>query len=70
MQRETLQRAIEWAGNQAGLARLLGVSPQVVAEWVSKGQISRKQAVNLEHKSDGLFSRQNLRPDVKEWPND
>lgn len=66
-QREQLAMAVEWAGSQTNLGKLLGVSPQVVNNWVSRGRISATSAAELEKQSKGLFKKVNLRPDVTEW---
>lgn len=67
MQRDTLDALISWAGGQASLARLLGVSDQVVNNWVTRGRISATMAAEAEKHSRGLFSKRNLRPDVRDW---
>lgn len=67
MQRQSLQSLIDWAGGQSSLARLLGVTDQVVSNWVTRGRISATMAAEAERQSRGLFSRRNLRPDVLDW---
>lgn len=62
-----LMRAIDWAGGQIYLARFLGVSPQVVCNWVQRGRISATKAAELEQKTSGLFKKSEMRPDVSEW---
>lgn len=62
-----LMKVIEWAGSQKTLARFLGVSTQVVSNWVSRGRISATAAAKLEEKTGGQFQKKDMRPDVKEW---
>lgn len=41
--KQALDEAISIAGNQSALARMCGVKPQAVQQWVKKGFISRKR---------------------------
>lgn len=66
-QKEQLQLLIEWYGNQAALAHFMGVSPQVVHNWVKRGRISAKCAIKAEYKTDGRLTKEQLRPDVLQW---
>lgn len=45
--KESLLRAIKIAGNQSALARMVGVKPQAVQQWVKQGYVSRKNARNV-----------------------
>jgi len=62
-----LLKAVEWAGSQTNLGKVLGVSPQVVSNWVKRGRISATAAAELEKITNGLFKKSEMRPDVKEW---
>lgn len=66
-QKDELFKLLSWVGNQAQLARQLNVSRQVVAGWVKRGRIAAKYATEVERKTNGLFKRDDLRPDVFEW---
>ena len=66
-QREQLEQLLKWVGTRARLAAELGVSRQVVYGWVDRGRISATAATEVHRKTDGLFNREDLRPDVKEW---
>jgi DNA-binding transcriptional regulator YdaS (Cro superfamily) len=69
-QKQELSRLIGWVGNQSILARQLGVSQQVVSSWISRGRISATYATAVERKTNGLFKRDDLRPDVINWNED
>jgi len=62
-----LLRLIEFAGNQARLARALDVTPQVVAGWVKRGRISATMAIIAERETNGFITKEQLRPDVAVW---
>ena len=66
-QKEQLTKLIEWVGSQRRLADELNVSKQVVGNWVARGRISATCATLVEKKTDGLFKRDSLRPDVINW---
>ena len=66
-QKQQLFKLLAWVGSQTQLARQLGVSRQVVAGWVKRGRIAAKYATEVERKTDGLFKRADMRPDVFEW---
>lgn len=40
--KESLDKAISIAGGQSALARMVGVKPQAVQQWVKQGYVSRK----------------------------
>lgn len=60
---DALQRAIEAAGGLTRLAERIGVSPQVVSNWRSRG-IPADRVLAVERASDGKVSRSELRPDL------
>lgn len=66
-QRDQLHRLLLWVGTRKRLASELGVSRQVVYGWVDRGRISATAATQVHIKTDGLFRREDLRPDVREW---
>lgn len=66
-QRETLNQLIDWFGSQKMTAYHLGVSKQVVSNWISRGRISAVSAIEAEQKTNGEISKNDLRPDVLEW---
>lgn len=68
-QQEQLSKLIEWVGTRARLANELGESKQTVYFWVKRGRISARAAVLVEKKTQGLFKKEDLRPDVIKWSN-
>lgn len=42
--KQALDEAIVKAGSQSALAKLVGVKPQAVQQWVKQGFVSRKSA--------------------------
>ena len=66
-QKAALSDLIGWAGGQSRLATRLGVSEQVITNWVRRGRISAKAAILAEQKSNGLIKKEQLRPEVKTW---
>ena len=67
MEQRKLTELVEYVGGQASLARFLGVSRQSVNEWVSRGRISATAAIEVENLTNGLFKKEDLRPDVTQW---
>jgi len=59
-----LEKLINWAPSQSGLARLLGVTPQAIDGWKRRGQIPAERVLDIERVTDGAFSRHELRPDL------
>ena len=60
---DALQRAIEAAGGLTRLAERIGVSPQVVSNWRSRG-IPADRVLAVERATNGKVSRSELRPDL------
>ena len=58
---------IAWVGSRKRLADECGVTPQSVYYWVKRGRISAQHATIVERKTNGLFKRSEMRPDVTEW---
>lgn len=70
-----IQTAARLLGNQAALARALGVTPVVVGQWlkpnVSTGRaVPPKQCVRIEQLTEGKVTRRELRPEDWQaiWP--
>jgi len=59
-----ISAAVEKLGSgQAGMARLLGVTPQAVNQWVSNNRpVPARHVLPIEHATG--ISRHDLRPDV------
>jgi len=66
-QADQLDLLIDWVGSKSRLASELGVTRQTVYQWVSRGRISATCAAKVDELTNGLFKKQNLRPDVIEW---
>ena len=66
-QAAALLKLIKFAGGQSRLARGLGVSRQVVNEWVKRGRISAMMAIEAEKETNGYVTKGELRPDVENW---
>ncbi|HJQ55971.1 MAG TPA: YdaS family helix-turn-helix protein [Vineibacter sp.] len=59
-----LQKAIELAGGQSALARLVGKRQSNVWRWLKAGRVPAEFASLIEAKLDGRISRHELRPDI------
>ena len=68
-QSSQLLKLIKWIGSKAKLGRECNASKQTVNGWCKRGRISRDAATIVHIKSDGLFKREDLRPDIK-WIDD
>jgi DNA-binding transcriptional regulator YdaS (Cro superfamily) len=64
--RTALDALIEWAGSPSRLAMLFGYTPTSVWYWDRQGCISREGARRAAEITDGLFSFEQLRPDLAE----
>lgn len=69
-QKDQLAKLISWVGTRARLANELGESKQTVYAWILRGRISARAAIIVEQKTDGLFKKEDLRPDVFSWRNE
>ena len=65
-QSSQLLKLIEWVGSKAKLGRECNASKQTVNGWCKRGRISKEAAMIVHTKSDGLFKREDLRPDI-DW---
>jgi DNA-binding transcriptional regulator YdaS (Cro superfamily) len=63
-----VQRAIDLAGGQTALARLIGgkIRQQHVRRWLHMKRVPAERAVQIEIATNGAVSRSELRPDL--WP--
>lgn len=59
-----LGKAIKRAGGLTELAEKLGVTPQVVSNWRSRGRVPAERCIEIETATDGAVTRQELRPDI------
>jgi DNA-binding transcriptional regulator YdaS (Cro superfamily) len=53
--------------NKAEIARSTGVSVGTVYQWFNRGRISATAAILIEDATDGEITKEEMRPDVKEW---
>ena len=58
-----INKAIEYYGSQAALARACGVSQMAVSKWTRHG-VPPERALQIEKLTDGAVTRQDLRPDL------
>ena len=61
-----LDKAIEIVGSQSNLARALGREPQVVHNWVKRGNVPAEHCPAIERETGGAVTCEQLRPDV-DW---
>ena len=66
-QKKSLDNLINWFGSQKMLAFNIGVSKQVVSNWVSRGRISSKMAAKAQALTNNEIKKKELRPDILEW---
>jgi DNA-binding transcriptional regulator YdaS (Cro superfamily) len=67
---QAIQSAVRILGNQAALARALGVTPATVGQWLKPDvrtgrEVPPKQCVRIEQLTQGAVTRRDLRP--KDW---
>lgn len=55
--KQALDEAIVKAGSQSALAKLVGVRPQAVQQWVKQGFVSRKSAKAVSSKTGVSLDR-------------
>lgn len=72
---QAIQSAVRILGNQAALARALGVTPATVGQWLKPDvrtgrEVPPKQCVRIEQLTQGAVTRRDLRPDdyLEFWP--
>lgn len=67
MKKEAIKRACEIAGGQSAMARLLGVKPPSVNEWIKGGRpVPAERCPAIERATEGAVRCEDLRPDV-DW---
>ena len=67
MKKEAIQKACEIAGGQSAMARLLGVKPPSVNEWIKGGRpVPAERCPAIEKATQGAVRCEDLRPDV-DW---
>jgi len=67
-QKETLDKLINWAGGMSTLRSLLGLPTTAhIHGWVRRGRISATYAIKAEIITEGLITKEQLRPDVTRW---
>ena len=54
-------------GNKMQMASTIGVSRNVVTTWFSNGKIGRVGALLVDANESIPFSKEDLRPDIKNW---
>ena len=57
--------AVEAAGGQVALAKVLGVNPSLISQWVTKRlNVAARHCLAIEQATAGKVTRHDLRPDV------
>ena len=59
-----IEKAARIAGNRTALARLIGVTPQAVQQWVRRGAAPAKRCLAIESALNCGVTRFELRPDL------
>lgn len=60
-----LERAIDFVGSQAALAKALKVKPQHVWNWLNRdSRVPAEQVLPIEAATEGKVTRHELRPDL------
>ena len=63
---DALKKAISVFGSQIGLANNLRVSPQMVNNWIRRGNVPAEHCPDIERATAGQVRCEDLRPDV-DW---
>ncbi len=63
---ESVKRAISLMGGQKRLGAAIGVVPQVVNNWLRRGNVPAEYCPRIERATDGAVRCEDLRPDV-DW---
>jgi DNA-binding transcriptional regulator YdaS (Cro superfamily) len=66
MSKSAIHSACDLVGGQAALARLLGVKPPSVNQWVKDGKIPIERCPAIEKATAGVVRCEDLRPDF-DW---
>lgn len=63
-----IERAVLFCGGQSGLAERIGISPQVVHNWIRRGNVPADHCPDIEAVTQGTVTCEELRPDLaKQW---
>lgn len=60
---DALQTAIQRFGSRARLARQLGVTGEAVRKW-QHTRVPAERCIDIERATEGVVTRQDLRPDL------
>jgi DNA-binding transcriptional regulator YdaS (Cro superfamily) len=63
---KSLEKAFLSVGGQSKLAKSIGIAPQVVNNWVRRGNVPAEYCPAIERATNGLVCCEDLRPDV-DW---
>lgn len=63
---QAIQTAIDHLGSQSALAKAIGVAPQVVHNWVVRGNVPAEWCPEIEKATGGAVRCEDLRADV-DW---
>ena len=64
MDSPAIERAVAMVGGQSELARLIGVAPQSVQQWVAAGRAPATRFQSIENATGGKVSRAELLDDL------
>lgn len=59
-----IEKVIEHFGGTTKTAKVLGVEPAAVSQWIAKKEIPPKRAIEVERITDGLFKAVDL---IGDW---
>lgn len=70
-----IEKACAKVGGQASLARVCGVKPPSVSEWIAKDRVPEERCPAIEKETNAEITCEELRPDVnwvrvrdRKWP--
>lgn len=61
---DALRRAIEFVGGVNKLAEACAVTQPAVSNWLHRGSVPPRQAVNIEYATGGKVTREELCPEL------
>jgi len=61
-----LNKAIAYMGSQVALAEEIGGTPQLVNNWIRRGQVPAEHCPKIERATRGQVTCEDLRPDI-DW---
>lgn len=65
METDAIKKAVELAGSQTALARLIGVSQGLIWQWCNgRLRVPAERCCDIERAAGGRVTRAQLRPDV------